>query len=432
LDRDWTDERRKKYLMWNVVYDKNGRQVNNGVERFKEALRGPHTVTTKVEMLDENLDPVEDGDLFSADVENELTNFITDGSVDVDVSRGTRRTSEITLLNPSAEFTPATQGYDSEGDWVGKLYLDRNVRVHRGLYYNGQALYAPVGTFMIDGIDVQVEQNMSQVILTMSDRWKKLSKSFFANHKTYDKGTLYNDIIIDMVHDAGILESQRTLDGLGKRDSDDRKIHRDLKVDAGASRGDLLKKYCKKWNIDIFFNPLGRLVSEDRTRPRDKASVWKYHWSDDSSGMLVNMTRSFSDDNLYNHVVVRGMKDTEPGNGKTMKPFFVEKKNTNPASKFCINRMGDRVLFIDDDSINTVAEANKALERAWSIRTQMSESVRFQAISNPLLEGDDNITLEERNYAKLDDRYRLQRFDIPLVTSLQTLEVHQILKGDDL
>lgn len=418
--------------MWQNVYDKHGHRVDGGLANFKKTLRTEHTVTTKIEMLDENLDPIEDGDIFSSDVTNDLTNFITDGSIDVDTTRGTRRTAELTILNPSAEFTPATQNFESEGDWVGKVYLDRNVRIYRGVYYAEQPLYVPVGTFMIDTIDVQVERNMSQVVMSMSDRWKMLSKSFFGYKHTYQKGDTYNSVIQDMLDSAGITTSFRTIDTLGSRDPADRKLTHDYAVDIGDSRGDKLKDWCKRWNIDIYFNPMGRLITEDRTRDRDRSVVWDYYWSDDKDGMMVQLTRSFDDSNLYNHVIIIGSKEVGTGKHKTRKPFKVSKSNTNPNSKFRIARMGDRVLLIQDDSIGTDAEANKALQKAWEVRTQLSETITMKAVSNPLLEGDDVIHIKEPNLAKLNDNYRLQQFDIPLVSSLQTLKVSQILKADDL
>jgi hypothetical protein len=134
---------------------------------------------------------------------------------------------------------------------------------------------------------------------------------------------------------------------------------------------------------------------------------------------------------LYNHVIVVGQKTIGTGTNKTTKPFFVQKKNDNPASKFRISRMGDRVLLIQDDTIGSDAEANKALNKAWKLRTSLSETIQLQTINNPLLEGDDMIQITERNLAKLDDKYRLQQFNIPLVSSLQTIKVSQILRSDE-
>lgn len=418
--------------MWNRVYDKDGMIVPGGEQLFKDALRTDHVITSKVEMLDETLQPVEDGDLYSKNVDNELTNFITDGSIDVDVARGTRRTAELTILNPTADFTPATQDFSSDGDWVGKVYLDRNVRMWRGVIVGGMALYVPVGTFMIDNIDVEVEQNMSQVVLTMSDRWKMLTKSIFAHKKTYHKDRSYNSIIEEWLDDAGIYERFRTIDSLNGRDSDDRRLWKGFHVEAGDSRGEWLKKLTKRWNIDIFFDPLGRLRTRDRIRVREAGAVWDYYWSDERDGMLINVTHSFSDDNLYNHVIVVGQREVGTGGNKTTKPFYKEKKNENPHSKFRISRMGDRALFIQDDSISTDHEANKALAKAWELRTQISESIQFQAIANPMLEGDDLIRIQERTLAKVDDVYRIQRFNIPFITSLQTINVSQVLRSDDI
>jgi hypothetical protein len=395
---------------------------------FYQTLREEHDSHIKVVLLDTEFNEVEGGTIFSADETNEVTNFISSGNIDVDTTRGVRRTAELTLLNPTSEFTPSTEDFDPEGPWVGKVYLNRLVRIYRGVHVNGRQLSVPVGTFMIDIADVLVENNMSLVNLTMSDLWKKLNKSVFTHQKKYDEGTTYNEIIRDFLSAAGVALTGRhgaNLDNLSGRSNNEKKIHKNMKFESGTSRGDKLKELAIKWDIDMYFDPLGRFISQDRRDAKDKAVEWSFYSSDNRRGMLINIKRSFNDDNLYNHVVVIGT-----GNDKNV--VRAERKDNDPRSKTRIGLIGDRVHMIESDKIDKEHEANKALNRAWKLRFQLLETMEAQVICNPGLEGDDVIRITEKDKAKVDGTYRLQRFNVPLVTALQTVQMTNIIREEDL
>lgn len=409
--------------MWTRVRDDKGRRVEG--DAFWKLLRGEHQVTTKVELLDTDF-RVEDI-IYSSDRSNEVTNFISDGSIDVDKTRGTRRTAELTLLNPTSDFTPTMK----DDDWDGKLYLNRMIRIWRGVYYGRSPLYVPCGTFMTDNIDVLVEQNMSLVNLTLSDRWKMLTKSFFGNNKTYEKGTYYNTIIRDLLEGAGIVGVSEVdnLDKLSTRTEADKKTNAKIQFKIGDSRGDKLKELCDRWDIDAYFDPMGKFVTEDRLDPEDRDVVWRFYSGpieDGRNGRLVSLRRSFNDDNLYNHVIVIGTGGQDGEEKK--KVWRAERRNTDKKSVTNIDRIGDRVKLIQSDRIGSDTEAERTLNRAWKMRLQLSESVEIQAISNPALEADDMIRITETEHARLDDTFRIQRFNIPLVSSLQTIQAVNIIR----
>jgi hypothetical protein len=392
---------------------------------FEQALRQQHQYATAVSLLDTDFNEVEGDTIFSKSDTNDITNFIADGSVDVDFDRGTRRTAELSLLNPSDEFTPATENFKSEGPWVGKIYLNRVVRIYRGLFVSGVPEYVPVGTFMIDKANVIYQSNMSLVNLTMSDLWKKLTKSYADRAYNFAKNTHYNDIIGTLVNDAGAAYPKRpNIDPLTDRDEADTKIPEILTLEDGASRGDFLKELVTTWDIDMYFDPWGRFTTQDRKSGKDKRSVWHFYTSEDQTGMLISIDREFSDDNLYNHVIVNG-KDDKVSTRK-------EKSDTDPNSKTNIALIGDRVWKIADDKIKTANQAQKALDRAWAIRFQLGEVVQCQTICNPALEVDDVITITDLDHVKIDGRYRLRRFTVPLVSSLQDIQVTNIIYEDNL
>lgn len=393
-------------------------------QAFAQTLRGEHQLACKVVLLDTKFNPVEGGTIFSADQTNEISNFITDGNVDVDSERGTRRTAELTLLNPTAEFTPATENFDPEGPWVGKIYLNRIVRLYRGVYVHNQPEYVPIGTFMIDNAEVIGERNMSLVVITLSDLWKKLGKSSTSGPINYPVGKLYTDIVRDMLTATGADQPLApVIDELGSRAADDTKLGKKLTIEEGSSRGDTLKELAKEWDIDVYFDPMGRFILQDRKAARDKSVVWHFYSSSERTGMLEGVRRSFNDDNLYNHVVVIGGGSN---------PIRREKIDTDPRSKTRVSLIGDRVWLIKDEKLNTASKCDKALKRAWDLRFQISETLQCTTICNPALEADDVIRVTDETWTKVNGTYRLTRFNIPLISSRQTIQAANIIWEKDL
>jgi hypothetical protein len=176
---------------------------------FLAALKDPvHTFRSKMVVLDTNFNPVYEF-LDSGVKSNDATKTMTDGSVDVDVTRLTRRTFNASVLNPDSIWSPRS-------DWGGLFYVNRLIRLYRGIDFGSATEMVPVGTFMIDNADVAVERNMSMVVLSGSDLWKKLSKSMFPKAKTWAAGTSINTVI-DAIADAAGIQYQEVLRRAGRQ-----------------------------------------------------------------------------------------------------------------------------------------------------------------------------------------------------------------------
>lgn len=420
-------------------------------ESFRKAIRQEHQQASRVTFLDSNFDPVSSNAIlescFCHASSRNVTNFVSDGNVDVDVTRLTRRTAELTILNPTRKFTPrktkerdTDNSNETDPELVGYVYLNRLVRLERGIHISAkQHIYVPIGTFMIDIAEIIVERNMSVVVLTMSDLGKKLAKSYFGGDTptgtvTYPDGTRYTKIIKDLISDAGIPltgKMQANIDELESRTLAQKTIKKKLKFERGESRGERLKELCDKWDIDIYFDPMGRFIAQDRRE--NKEPVWEFRSSADGTGMLVSVKRSLSDDSLYNHVIVIGT-----GNKKGI--VRAERKNENPSSPTSISEIGDRVYYLESENISDQSEAISARDRAWKLRLQLEETVTCETVCMPALEGNDVVRIYENDHAFIFDpkdknlgkKYRLRRFNVPLVTSRQTIEANDMITPDEL
>ena len=416
---------------------------------FTDAIRGEHQQAIRVTFLDVNLNKSTNESSLNTclcnNPDKNVTNFISDGNVDVDVDRLIRRTAELTILNPDGRFTPrrsidvdtdADSDKKPEPSLIGYVYLNRYVRIERGVHLrNNQHIYAVVGTFMIDIAEIIAERNMTVVNLTLSDLGKRLSKSYFSSPYKYPEGTLYNDIIRDILDDAGVPNNLiGGIDELTSRDLADRKIKKVLKFERGDSRGEKLKELCDKWDIDAYFNPYGKFVTEDKVLSKRNAPRWEFSSEDvgEGNGMILSIQRTLSDDNLFNHIIVVGT-----GNDKKT---YVSKIRNDSNSKMSINQIGDRAYYLETDRASSQAETDTIANRHWKKRLSLEESVALDVVCVPFLEGNDIITISDPTYTKIysnknnnkGKRYRLKRFNIPLVTSKQHLEVSDTVSIDEL
>lgn len=390
-------------------------------QAFRAELRKPnHQVAARAVMLDVNFREVAGGSFYTAGA-NELQDIIIDGNVDVDFTRGTRRTGEITILNRDGKFAPA----DAIHQYTGQFYVNRNVRLYRGVVLaGGTTLYAPIGTFMIDAVDVIVERNISVVNLTLSDHWKKFSKSFITSTKLYPVGTHFNTIVREFAAYAGadypLAPNLDPLEGPERSAINTTIAWRQAwTVERGQNRGDLLKELANKFGVDIYFDVEGRLTTQDRKDPKDMQPVWSFFSSPEGSptnGGLISVKRTTSDDLLYNHIYVIGLGDEKA-------PVVWEKKDTSPTSPMSIKAIGDRVTILEDQNWKTMEQVAAAGQKLWDKKFNVFEDVTIDVICNPALEADDVISIEEEEFSDIKQSYRIVQLNIPLTTSKQTIRV---------
>lgn len=387
--------------MWNIS------------QAFRQELRKPtHQIAAKASLLGFNFAEIPNGNFFTPGAD-EFQDYIVDGSVDVDFTRGTRRTATLTLLNKDGNLTPTGE----VNDYDGKFYVNRNIRLYRGVVLaGGTTVYAPIGTFMIDAIDVIVERNISLMNMTLSDMWKKLTKSLITRTQTYPSGTPLNTVIRELLAKAQAdYPLAPNIDPMASRASTEKDLNSKLTLERGQSRGDIIKDLVNRYGIDAYYDQEGRFTTQDRKAPKDAAEVWHFYSSLDMSGMLTSVTRTFSDDNLYNHVFVIGL-------GNPTAPVIYERINGVAGNIMNTTRIGDRVRILESQTWKTQAQVNAAGIKLWDKAFNLFEEIHIDTICNPALEADDVIRITEP-LAKVDGRYRINQVNVPLTTSKQTIKV---------
>src|SRR5574338_633772 len=378
---------------------------------ISESFKRQHTgreqeVRSKVEIMDTDFNPV------MVIGGSEPTKSLIDATVDVDVSRGTRRTTVLTLLNESGEFSPTS-------DWGGLFYVNRMIRLYRGLVIGGapgvdteQVEYVPIGTFLVDKTETLIERGMSTIVISGSDLWKKFTKAQFTQPTTYASGTPINTLISNLATAAGV--TKMSLDPLSSRTTQAKNLQAALSFETGDTYGDALFKTATDWGIDIYFDQLGVLTTQDVRSPMDPAIVWRYDKQNDELGYLIRYVTD--DDRLYNAVNVVGTGNEAQIYSKTI-------VNNDPASPINRTRLGLRMYRMSSGVLSTQAQVDAAATSLFYRHSLLSQSVVMEAICNPAYEGNDVIEIVEGDYAKIAGRFRISAFSIPMFTSKQRITV---------
>lgn len=388
-------------------------------DRFRAELGKPvHTVAVRIDFLDTDFRVIRSVGAYNGSDPNDS---LIDGTVDLDITRGTRRTLTMSLLNPDGIFTPNGSILTSGIDWDGYFYVNRLIRLWRGVRYaNGETELVPIGTFMVDKAETLVERGMSTVVIAGSDLWKKLNKSQFGSAGSYAPNQTLNGIIADLAGDAGV--TLMNIDPLNGRTSQSYNLQTFFNYEADETRGDKLTKLCNDHGIEVFFDPMGVLTTKDFQDPFSRPTVWSYDENDDMTYFLRSTT---NDERLYNHAIVTGTaKATDPTSPAI---YVAEMKNTDPSSPTNISRIGDRVFRFESALLGTQEAVDKSVNTIFYKHFLLSNSIDIEAICNPALEGNDVVRVAESRFTKVDERFLLSNISVPLVTSKQKLSMSRVI-----
>lgn len=237
--------------------------------RFLAELHQPvFQVRSKMVVLDASETPVDGGTFHDTSYTADASGVLIDGTIDLDTTRPARRTFTSTLLNNFGEWSP-------QSDWSGLFYVDRQIQFYRGFVYsNGDEELVPIGRFLVDHADVTVERNMSVVVLSGTDKWKKLTKSIFTQPASWASGTYLNTVISDIL--TGAVISGAVLDDLGTRTTDQKTLNQKLVVNVKDNRGDVLWKLAQDYGIDMFFDPSGVFTTLELSNPASQPVVYVF------------------------------------------------------------------------------------------------------------------------------------------------------------
>jgi hypothetical protein len=385
-------------------------------QAFQNALISPvHRSVVRAQVLDTNLNPVAGGTFYNSGVPSErfIQNYIIDGTVDVDVTRETRRTFSISLVNKDGVFGPNTS-------WSGLFYVNRLVRIERGIDFGDHVEYCTVGTFYIDSADVIVDRGMSTIVLSGSDGWKALSKATTGNIYNFASTAGVAATVKTLALLAGIPASRMNLSDLADQPTSVKTLGTAYSLRQDEPIGGFFKTIADSKGIDIYFDVNGTLTLQDFRDPADAASVWTFDSS--QNGTLLSLRAAYNDQDLYNHVVVVGTNSNRTTNDNV----YYEIEDNNAASPTSIAKIGRRTNVYQSAAIADTAAAKKAATKLFLKAGFTTEDIEMETICNPSLMENDCVTIKESDFSKISNKYRIRSISIPLATSKQVIKVQRV------
>ncbi len=170
----------------------------------------------------------------------------------------------------------------------------------------------------------------------------------------------------------------------------------------------MVKSALDSFNYERFFDNEGNFVVRQFLDPSTSPVTWVFGTGAD--GNLVTFNKSINDSRIFNHVVV----NASPSDGDVL-PYFGEAEVTDPTSPTHRDRIGDRVLPIDADWLDSdQACADLATERL-KVTALESYELSFESIYYPWLEAGEIIQINDPDALDFEpDRFLFDSISYPL------------------
>lgn len=354
-------------------------------DRFKRAIKRSHTISTHVEVLDQNW----------AVLHNDL--YVTQGNASVNSKNANRRSCSVTVVDPTGELTP------SEATDLLHPISGNRFRLWRGIQYAPRDTEeVSLGVFDIyDSDTIDSGENMTTQLRGF-DFSKRIQRARLESNYKVDAGTNYGTAIEDLVRFAwpGVETSFATVTAVAP----------DLVFGASGDQvGGDPWKYAQEMAAsighEIFFDIQGYCI----LRPvpgSDDPIVWEYAEGDDA--MLLHLTRRIRIENTFNKIIATGE------NSASDNPVRGEAIDNDPNSPtYYGGPYGEVPGFFRSSYIRTQEQATEAAEARLRQVKGATESVQVTATPNPAHEAGDVVQVTRAN-SKIDSRFVIDSFNVNL------------------
>lgn len=264
-------------------------------------------------------------------------------------------------------------------------------------YHDTRWWEVQLGEFMIDNIE-ETDGPPHTLKISGRDYSKKLDLCKFVDPLIFQTGTSVDDVLLALLNLAGI-KKFIVKSGAGT-------LTANFQVQSEQSALDAIKNLSSGYVFEWFFDNNGFFIARQYRDP-STSNATSYLRTGGVDGNLIGFTRTSSDENLKNHVIVISDK------GKTT--YRGEAKNTNPSSPTRIARLNDRLSIIRNSLPDSDAACQKLAERILAVSGLETYSVNFTSLVFPWLEVNEIQDFTDPRYpAEYPKRYLLTDLSIPL------------------
>lgn len=333
------------------------------------------------------------------------------GTYITDIDAGATAISTV-LLDGDVVITAAYAENNAGGKWVhlhdpgfgnsfnGSIPFIQSAFRYLNPYIPLQYWECQVGEFMIDGIS---EDNFPSVVkVTGRDYTKKLIGAKFAATTTFVAGDPPELLLKTIAINGGIDPLKVNIPDTGAT------VATDLTFDIGSSRWDAIKSIAEAFALEVYFDAYGYFTVRAFLDPVSSPISHEFK-SATADADIVTFTKSTTDSDLYNHILVTG-----DSSDSTTVPVSAEAINTEPSSPTNVARIGDRLFQYTSSIITETAQAQAVADSFLAVYAMEDFDFSFTSISLPWLEvGEIARVTEPDPNAGDPDRYLLVSLDLP-------------------
>lgn len=333
--------------------------------------------------------------------------IFSEGSYSENYEDGQRRNLSIALNNSDGKYTPS----------VNNIWITTRFRFDVGIsstYYEN-TYWFPRGIYVLGNPTAERGSSDKKINLNLLDKFAYLEgpvgtleatyeipvgteiKSAIGGILSLDNGMGYPVDCKPFIYDA-FFEGQTMPYTLSK--------------DAGSTLGDMILDIANILNAEVFYNTMGNLTFIPKnytSNDVDKPVLWDY---DENEAELFNSSISYDFENAINSVHV-------VGDNINNALFYASADNTNALSPICIQRIGRRILYINDTNIFSNKLAKDRARYELRIRGILSTTSSINVAFNPLLFVDNLISITDSFFDFKREKFLIQSISYSLGTDNQ-------------
>lgn len=318
-------------------------------EQYMAMLRGDYRPVVRLYLLNQD-----------ETIREEITqDLIVGGNLHCVLQNGMRRTATITINNEDLRYTPNPN----------RLWFGQKFKLYAGiLLEDGTEYLRPQGVFYSSNPSASFLQSNRLATLNLVDKWAYLDGSLFGKvkgayyiPKTVQMGgqpittSLFDAVTFTLQQDDGNGNYVDPIRPFFDNSISIRSLPYTLRSTATGTYADVLLELNKMMIGSMGYDQNGRLCVTSSNVDVDHSTqsvVWRY--TDDST-QLFTLDAVSQMSNVYNHVYVVGATI----NGDIIKG---EAKCTLPSYETNIQRVGDKVLVIEDQKLYSAEYAQQRAE----------------------------------------------------------------------
>ena len=334
----------------------------------------------------------------------EIVEDILDGSINVTLQNGSRRSASVTLSNKDRRYSL---------DPNGLFWLNTKFRISTGIEINGNIQWYSQGIFVLGEVNESSTNSSSIITLELYDKFSLLNGEL--------SGTVTNTIIVAngtniiTAIDYILTEANTNQPLLNYTikplisTPNTFNLPYTLRIDENSSYFDVLNTLANAISQEIYFDRDGYPVLSPPVDWDTEPAVFALT---DADKLKLSLNKRVDIANLKNYVRVVGFTSNT---GVTYDSIA---EDTNPTSPTRTSLVGRREKYISDPVINTEALADLRSAYELSLSIQATEAIAISAIPLDFIQEGTILTLIDERLNIIDaERYLIRQITIPIVHS---------------